>query len=51
MTAHRDSVAANEDPHGDTKLSSTSGLTQERLHETLATAKPDTHRIIGESKD
>lgn len=30
------SVAGNPSPHEDTKLSSSTGLTQERLHETLA---------------
>lgn len=34
--AHRHSVARSDDPHADTRLSSTRGLTQERVHETLA---------------
>jgi hypothetical protein len=37
---HRHSVARNGDPHGDTKLSSARGLTQEREGETLAAARP-----------
>lgn len=31
---------AEDNPHGDTKLSSTDGLTQEREHETLAEGEP-----------
>lgn len=38
--AHTHSVARSDNPHGDTKLSSASGLTQEREHSTLATAHP-----------
>ncbi len=34
------SVASNEAPHAETKLSSSHGLTQERLDETLATGRP-----------
>jgi len=44
---HRDSVSA-ENPHGDTKLSSASGLTQEREHESLSTGKPGSTRPIDE---
>jgi uncharacterized protein (DUF2267 family) len=33
---HAHSIACNDDPHGETKLSSSKGLTQERLDETLA---------------
>jgi len=33
------SVAANDDPHAETKLSSSRGLTQERLADTLATGR------------
>ena len=39
--AHRDSVARSDNPHGDTKLSSNHGTTQEREAETLAEYKPD----------
>ncbi|MBZ4417379.1 DUF2267 domain-containing protein [Myxococcus sp. RHSTA-1-4] len=39
---HTHSVARSDNPHGDTKLSSASGLTQEREHETLATGHPRT---------
>lgn len=34
------SVAANDDPHAETKLSSSRGLTQERMRESLATGHP-----------
>lgn len=34
--AHRESVARSDDPHADTKLSTSRGPTQERRHETLA---------------
>ena len=37
--AHSESVALSRNPHGDTKLSSARGLTQERLDETLATGR------------
>jgi uncharacterized protein (DUF2267 family) len=39
-SGHSHSVAVNEDPHVETKLSSSHGLTQERLVETLATGTP-----------
>ena len=38
------SVAA-DNPHGDAKLSSATGSTQEREHETLAEGHPDTHPL------
>jgi uncharacterized protein (DUF2267 family) len=38
--AHTHSVAREDNPHEDTKLSSTTGLTQEREQETLATGHP-----------
>jgi hypothetical protein len=38
--AHTHSVARADNPHEDTKLSSTTGLTQEREQETLATGHP-----------
>jgi uncharacterized protein (DUF2267 family) len=37
---HTHSVAREENPHGESKLSSAAGLTQERERETLATGKP-----------
>lgn len=40
--AHAHSVARSANPHGDTKLSSARGLTQEREHTTLAEAHPGT---------
>jgi uncharacterized protein (DUF2267 family) len=39
---HSHSVAREDNPHGDTKLSSATGLTQEREQETLAAAHPRT---------
>lgn len=38
--AHTHSVARTDNPHEDTKLSSSTGLTQERERETLATGHP-----------
>jgi uncharacterized protein (DUF2267 family) len=38
--AHSHSVVRTDNPHGDTKLSSATGLTQEREQETLATGRP-----------
>lgn len=49
--AHTHSVAREANPHVDTKLSSATGMTQERAEESLATAKPDMRRRIGESTD
>lgn len=40
--AHTHSVARSDNPHGDTKLSSAHGLTQERERETLATGRAGT---------
>jgi uncharacterized protein (DUF2267 family) len=37
---HGDSVAHSDNPHGDTKLSSSAGTTQEREAETLAQGRP-----------
>lgn len=48
--AQTESVTA-ENPHEDTKLSSTHGETQEREEESLATAHPRTDREIAESHD
>lgn len=42
--AHSHSVLRADNPHGDTKLSSATGLTQEREHETLATGRPASRR-------
>jgi uncharacterized protein (DUF2267 family) len=40
-TAHAESVARSDNPHADTKLSSSSGSTQQRERETLADHAPD----------
>jgi uncharacterized protein (DUF2267 family) len=47
--AHRHSVARSDDPHAETKLSSTCGLTQEREARTLATGRPGSSRPISKS--
>ncbi|WP_164018160.1 DUF2267 domain-containing protein [Pyxidicoccus trucidator] len=49
--AHTHSVARSDNPHEDTKLSSTSGLTQEREHETLATGHPGARLARGDDED
>ena len=46
--AHSHSVLRADNPHGDTKLSSATGLTQEREHETLATGRPGRRPSWGE---
>lgn len=47
--AHRNSVARTADPHADTKLSASRGLTQERLHETLAEGDARSARPVSEA--
>lgn len=49
--AHAHSIAREANPHGETKLSSAGGLTQERLDESLATAHPDETRTIAGGGD
>ena len=49
-SAQTESIAA-ENPHGDTKLSTAHGETQEREEESLATSHPRTDREISESHD
>ncbi|HVW24081.1 MAG TPA: DUF2267 domain-containing protein [Polyangiaceae bacterium] len=44
--AQSGSIAASNDPHGDTKLSSSRGTTQERENETLATGHPGSKRPL-----
>jgi hypothetical protein len=44
-----ESVVKNDNPHGDTKLSSAHGTTQEREHETLAEGRPGSRRPISEA--
>jgi uncharacterized protein (DUF2267 family) len=46
--AHAHSVARADNPHGDTKLSSATGLTQEREQETLAAGHPGSSRPLSE---
>ncbi len=47
--AEAGSIAKSDNPHEETKLSSTKGLMQERLGETLATGKPGSRRSISRS--
>ena len=49
--AQPDSVAASDNPHGDTKLSSSRGLTQERERESLADGRPGPRRPLAEAKE
>lgn len=44
--AHAHSVVRADNPHGETKLSSAAGLTQEREQETLATGHPGSSRPL-----
>jgi hypothetical protein len=44
--AHAHSVARSDNPHGDTKLSSSHGFTQERENETLADGRPGPKRTL-----
>lgn len=51
-SGHSHSVAVEDAPHADTKLSSARGTTQERLHETLAEGRPPRPaRVLGDAKD
>lgn len=44
--AHSQSVAASDNPHGDTKLSSTHGPSAERKGTTLSSGTPGSHRPL-----
>ena len=44
--AQDDSVARDADPHHETKLSESSGMTQERKHRTLADGEPGSTRSV-----
>jgi uncharacterized protein (DUF2267 family) len=44
--AHQESVARSDNPHGETKISSSHGLTQERRDDTLAAGTPGSSRPI-----
>jgi uncharacterized protein (DUF2267 family) len=46
-----DSVAASDNPHADTKLSSSGGLTQERERESIAEGRPGAHRSLADPRD
>ena len=41
-----DSVAANPDPHAETKLASSEGVSTERDHDTLAEGRPGSHEPL-----
>ena len=49
--AQAHSVVREKNPHADTELSSASGMTQERLDESLATVQPDDTRTIGRASE
>ncbi len=49
--AQAESVVASDNPHGDTKLSSSRGLTQERERESLAVGRPGPGRPIADAKE
>lgn len=49
--AQRHSVVLAENPHEDSKLSSSSGLTQERLDESMAGARPEHGRSLSEGRE
>jgi uncharacterized protein (DUF2267 family) len=49
--AQSESVVRAQNPHGDRKLSSSHGLTQEQTDESLSTEVPRTERTIAESHD
>jgi uncharacterized protein (DUF2267 family) len=49
--AQTHSVVNEDNPHGETKLSSAHGTTQERLERSLAEARPDSARTIAEASD
>jgi uncharacterized protein (DUF2267 family) len=48
--AHSQSVVCADNPHGDTKLSSSRGMTQEREHESLAEGRPGSKRPLSEGE-
>lgn len=49
--AHSESIARSDDPHGDTKLSSAEGFTQEREGETLAKGRAGPGRPLAEANE
>jgi uncharacterized protein (DUF2267 family) len=48
--AQTHSVVRSDNPHADTKLSSSQGTTQERLHESLATGTPGPEHPISKTR-
>jgi uncharacterized protein (DUF2267 family) len=51
ISAHTDSIARSDDPHGDTKLASTTGLSMQRRHEDVASGASKTSRSLSERED
>lgn len=49
--AQAESVVRSDNPHGDSKLSSARGVTQEVLHETLAEGKAGPLRTVADTED
>ncbi|MFO0652230.1 MAG: hypothetical protein U0326_38785 [Polyangiales bacterium] len=50
--AQTHSVVREENPHGDSKVSSAAGLTQEQLHASLATGRePKPDRAVSDAND
>lgn len=47
--AHHHSIASSDDPHADTRLSSSHGTTQERERRTLASGRPGAKRRLADS--
>jgi len=47
-TAQADSLVVSDDPHADTKLSSSRGLTQERERESIAVGRPGARRSLAD---
>jgi len=48
--AHEHSIARSDDPHEDTRLSSTQGTTQERQGRTLASGRPGARRRLADGR-
>jgi hypothetical protein len=49
--AQQHSLAAATNPHDDSKVSSTAGMTQEQIGESLATGHPGSDKPLSDSED
>ncbi len=49
--AHRHSIAAHDDPHGETKLASAPGTRRDRREDTLARGRPGSEHPLSEADD